>query len=74
MYRQYEKKPQTHAKLPTSTVADIVVVAICPEDVWPMERSLWSAARSTTSGRSVEAGEMELSITRNRNQTNTMKK
>ena len=51
--------------------ADTVLQAICPEDAQPMVRHPQSMERSNTLDRSTEVEEIELSMTWNRNQTNT---
>ena len=49
-----------------------VTSALHTGNAQPMERSVGTAARSITSEKYAEAGEIQLSITQNRNQTNKM--
>ena len=50
-------------KHPQSRVAVTVVPVIHRDTTWPMGRSVWTVARSTSLERSAEVGEIEMSIT-----------
>ena len=50
-------------KCPQRGAAVIGVPAIHQDNVWPMGRGVWTVARSITSEKYPEAGEVQLSIT-----------